>query len=649
MINNTNYGLGSLENNSGNNNTGIGAYAGYNNLDASNNTAVGSNSAFFNTIGSNNTSMGAGSLCNNTTGSLNTAIGSSALEGVTGPVGNQNTAVGVQSLYTNQGNQNTAIGAYSALGVTGGNYNTFLGTNSSTLNDENYDYSTAIGYNSKIDSSNQIMMGGTGPSGYPDVIIPGNAYLPNFTTATSSTQIVTKAYVDSQISSGGANPGQGLNETTVGMDRYFNVDSSLNFINYLDSTSGVTGASGTLSLGAYSTNTIIGSAGGNPVQFLSDISGNVLRGDLVPRSGSSQIFVSNTNLDENFFPVFVSGVDQTATWIDITTGSFTYNPSTGTLTATTFSGTATNANITDTDASGVFYPTFVDGSGNRPLNVDITTSPLTYVPSTGTLTATTFSGTATNATNANITNTDASGVFYPTFVDGSGNRALNVDITTSPLTYVPFTGTLTSQRLNVISDISSNSVTITPTNPSAVNPTAGITNTWNSGGFLAFADASGTTVNTPGNLFCADTKVRIDNWGNTPAGSISLFEINFTFNNTTNWGQTCCYLQLYPTRFWPTSLGIDNKWAIDNKINGNNSYSITDATYAPNGRWYWTYQQNFSGIGSENAWLVPGNGYVDIYFRLPDNTYSYECYIKCLDASTMVSAGQSWELRKLSV
>jgi hypothetical protein len=402
MSNNTNYGLGSLQKNSGSNNTAIGAYAAYNNLDSSNNTAVGSNSAFFNTTGLNNTSVGAGSMCNNTTGSLNTAVGSSALEGPTGSVGNQNTAIGAQSLYTNQGSLNTAIGTYSALGVTGGNYNTFLGANSSTLNDVNYNYSTAIGYNAKIDDSNQIMMGGTGPAGYPNIIIPGNAYLPNFTTATSETQLVPKSYVDliggglkptqacicattadinlslntaidpsstdgfdlstltdgsynilvvnqdgssntltSDIDNGvyilqitgsgstytwnrppsdqpmsvgksaagafsfvkygntyartalvqindpaivgtdellyqvvyqlGVEPGQGLNSTTVGTNTYINVDSSLNFINFLDSTSGVTNATGTLSLGTKSTNTIIGPTGGNAIQIQSQI------------------------------------------------------------------------------------------------------------------------------------------------------------------------------------------------------------------------------------------------------------------------------------------------------------------------------------------------------------------------------------------
>jgi hypothetical protein len=440
MSNNTNYGLGSLQKNSGTNNTGIGAYASYNNLDGYNNTSVGSNSSFFNTTGSNNTSMGAGSMCNNTTGSLNTAVGSSALEGLTGPVGDQNTAIGVQSLYTNQGTQNTAIGAYAALGVIGGNYNTFLGANSSTLNDANYNYSTALGYNAKIDASNQIMMGGTGPSGYPNVIIPGNAYLPNFTTATSNDQIVPKSYVDlvagglkptqacicattenidlslntapsvsstdgfdlSTLSDGtynilvvnqdgssntltssvgngvyklnkngslytwsrppsnepmcigfdatGAfslvkfgntyskqglvqinNPGtvgtnalryetvfqlgyelgQGLNATTVGLNVYINVDSSLNFINFLDSTTGVTGASGTLALGTNSTNTVIGPTGGNPIQIQSQIEAQ--KGITGPTGSFTDLIVSD---------LIVSNEIKASGGITGTTGSF---------------------------------------------------------------------------------------------------------------------------------------------------------------------------------------------------------------------------------------------------------------------------------------------------------------------------------------
>jgi hypothetical protein len=175
MDNNTKYGLDALKNNSsGINNTAIGAYTSYFNLDASNNTSLGSNAAFYNISGSNNTSLGAGSLCNNTTGSLNTSIGSSALEGPLPAAsnGNGNVAIGAQSLYVNQGDLNTAVGTYSAIGLTGGSYNTFLGANASAT-DQHLNYSTAIGFNSQVSQSNQIMLGGLNSGVYPEVVVPG--------------------------------------------------------------------------------------------------------------------------------------------------------------------------------------------------------------------------------------------------------------------------------------------------------------------------------------------------------------------------------------------------------------------------------------------------------------------------------------------
>ena len=257
MSNNTKYGLDALKNNSGTNNTAVGAYTSYNNLDASNNTAVGSNSAYYTTTGSNNTSLGAGSLCNNTTGALNTAIGSSALEGPLpiGSVGNQNTAVGVQALYINQGNLNTSIGAYSSLGLTGGSYNTFLGANTSATQ-SNFNYSTAIGYGATVVSSNEIMMGGNASGSYPDVMIPGSAYLPNFTTSSiRNDQIVPKSYIDSVVSK--LNAGRGLDTEIINQELYLNVNTNLNFVNFLDSNTSDPSANGTLSLGTNTNNRII--------------------------------------------------------------------------------------------------------------------------------------------------------------------------------------------------------------------------------------------------------------------------------------------------------------------------------------------------------------------------------------------------------
>ena len=164
MSETTKYGKFSLYNNKGSNNSGFGWYAGYNNLDGSCNTAIGSNSLFYNTTGEDNTAVGAGSMSNNQTGSLNTAVGSSALEGTSTNVGNRNVAIGAQALYNLDADCNTSIGTFSGYHNTIGNYNTFIGFNADVSNNGTtsygtYEYSTAIGYNTTIDASNQIVLG----------------------------------------------------------------------------------------------------------------------------------------------------------------------------------------------------------------------------------------------------------------------------------------------------------------------------------------------------------------------------------------------------------------------------------------------------------------------------------------------------------
>jgi hypothetical protein len=164
MSGTTKYGTGSLNTNTGDNNSAFGNYAAYNNLDASCNTAVGSNALFNNTTAPHNTAIGAGSMFYNTTGQLNTAVGSSALEGLTpaAPVGDNNVAIGAQALYNNlDASCNTAIGTFSGYYNTSGNYNTFLGFDADVSNNGTitYNYSTALGYNAIIDASNQIVLG----------------------------------------------------------------------------------------------------------------------------------------------------------------------------------------------------------------------------------------------------------------------------------------------------------------------------------------------------------------------------------------------------------------------------------------------------------------------------------------------------------
>jgi hypothetical protein len=115
------------------------------------------------------------------------------------------------------------------------------------------------------------------------------------------------------------------------------------------------------------------------------------------------------------------------------------------------SGTATNATnvgITDdTATASTVYPTWVTATtGNLPEKVSSTK--LTFQPSTGTLTAPIFAGavtgTATNATNVGITDdTATASTVYPTWVTATTGN-LPEKVSSTKLTFQPSTGTLTA-------------------------------------------------------------------------------------------------------------------------------------------------------------------------------------------------------------
>jgi trimeric autotransporter adhesin len=106
---NTVLGDDALLNNTGSDNTAIGATALFSNTRGFQNTAIGSAALQNNTTGGGNTATGALALLNNTTGIVNTATGNWALYSNT--TGNANTASGFQALVSNTtGDHNTAIG-----------------------------------------------------------------------------------------------------------------------------------------------------------------------------------------------------------------------------------------------------------------------------------------------------------------------------------------------------------------------------------------------------------------------------------------------------------------------------------------------------------------------------------------------------------
>ena len=178
--NSTRFGYQALNANTGSGNTAFGYGTLVLNEGSEENTAIGLNALanskgrFNNAFGSqsltsalvstsySNGAFGCSSLRNLTSGSQNTSIGESAMIYVVS--GSDNTAIGNQSLGGTStssypaGSQNTAIGnqAGKYLGV--GSNNTFIGSlaDSTFTTSSN---STAVGYNSKITASNQIVLG----------------------------------------------------------------------------------------------------------------------------------------------------------------------------------------------------------------------------------------------------------------------------------------------------------------------------------------------------------------------------------------------------------------------------------------------------------------------------------------------------------
>ena len=131
------------------------------------------------------------------------------------------------------------------------------------------------------------------------------------------------------------------------------------------------------------------------------------------------------------------------------TAGISCNPSTNSITATTFIGSSSSStsavgvDLTSDNSPTTCYIPFsqtTTPTGNS-LYIDNTILPLTYVPNSSTLTASVFNGSATTVA---ITDDNTAAIFYPTFVSAGGSgQTLRADITGSPLQYEPSPGRMT--------------------------------------------------------------------------------------------------------------------------------------------------------------------------------------------------------------
>ena len=197
--------------------------------------------------------------------------------------------------------------------------------------------------------------------------------------------------------------------------------------------------------------------------FSGTLSATNLSGTAATANVSLYDSVTAYTTNQTFYPVFSNTSSSGNTVAGVAT-NLSFNPSSGTLSATVLSGTVSALNVSGTVATAnvalyasatpyttnqTFYPVFsnVSAAGNTTVGVN---SGLSYNPSTGTLTATNFAGamsgtigTANVALYDSVTAFTTNQTFYPQFsnIATTGNSVTGV---ATNLSFNPATGLLTT-------------------------------------------------------------------------------------------------------------------------------------------------------------------------------------------------------------
>ena len=177
-LSSTAVGSGAMPNNTGANNTAIGASALSLNTTAANGTAVGTLALSSNSSGQGNTAVGVAALTSNTIGTYNLAVGYNAL--YSNNVGEDNTALGVFALQFNTtGLSNTAISESALRDNMSGSYNVAVGELALSSNNTSGSQNTAIGQAALENSSGSENIGIGGLAGYSLITGDRNIYIGN--------------------------------------------------------------------------------------------------------------------------------------------------------------------------------------------------------------------------------------------------------------------------------------------------------------------------------------------------------------------------------------------------------------------------------------------------------------------------------------
>jgi hypothetical protein len=229
-----------------------------------------------------------------------------------------------------------------------------------------------------------------------------------------------------------------------------------------------------------------------------------------------------------------------------TDADITYNPSTNTLTVPnivgSLTGSATLIDTTNNTGASAQFLTFVPLSSTQSAGQVLgTSSSLGYVPSTGTLTATVFSGSLTgSATLIDTTLTTTNATYFIPFVPLSSTQTAGQVLgTDAGLTYNPsnnsfevVNGTITTVDAVISNELNIND-TSTPANQYVIQHTAGVlrfNNAWSPLPIPLSVDGDGfgvTAYNIQAGAYEPSTEVQLDTPSITAlAGEGVLFEAN---------------------------------------------------------------------------------------------------------------------------
>jgi len=160
-------------------------------------------------------------------------------------------------------------------------------------------------------------------------------------------------------------------------------------------------------------------------------------------TNATNVAIATDASNQSFYPTFVRDISSNLPLkVD---SDLTYNPSTNTLVVSNITGTASSVNVT-VDGTNTSYriPFLSATSGSANIYSD---GGITYNPSTNVLTATSFNGTATLASQVDVNTASAASVHYiPIFTGAAaGTKLLVVD---TGLNYNRATDTLSVTNIN---------------------------------------------------------------------------------------------------------------------------------------------------------------------------------------------------------